>query len=123
MFIEVIRNKQNHRRVHPTETINRGATIVFSLVIVAISFPVFALQESPTATQYALPFGNNPYFPSRTQAAFNGFLNPSDFPSAAYSGNCHQDPHKQWRQSAHATSFRPPFHNANVQILIAETAI
>ncbi|HEV2990127.1 MAG TPA: tetratricopeptide repeat protein [Candidatus Angelobacter sp.] len=84
---------------------------------------MFGLQQSWQKDQYALPFSNNPYTPSRSQSTFKDFLKPSDFPSAAYCGKCHQDAHQQWRQSAHANSFRPPFYKDNVQMLIDEKGI
>lgn len=67
---------------------------------------------------YDYHFGPNPFLPSQAQAAFQGFLKPSDFPSAAYCGKCHADVHAQWRQSAHSNSFRAPFYLKNVQLLI-----
>lgn len=74
-------------------------------------------------TRYALPFGNQPYAPSRATADFPGFLTPSDFPSARYCSECHQDVHREWRESAHANSFRAPFYFKNVQMLIEEKGI
>jgi tetratricopeptide (TPR) repeat protein len=101
-----------------------GATaVIFFFIAVALASPAFAFQEVSTAAPYNLSFGNNPYSPSRAQSAFNGFLKPSDFPDAAYCGKCHQDAHQQWRQSAHANSFRPPFYKDNVQMLIDEKGI
>jgi tetratricopeptide (TPR) repeat protein len=88
-----------------------------------MSFPTFALQESPTGAEYTFPFGSNPYSPSRAQAEFQGFLKPANFPSALYCGRCHEDAHQQWRQSAHANSFRPPFYKDNVQMLIDQKGI
>src|SRR5438270_1718612 len=80
-----------------------------------------ANQPGPAAQQepaYDYHFGQNPFLPSQAQAAFEGFLKPSDFPTAEYCGKCHQDIHRQWRQTAHANSFRAPFYLKNVQMLI-----
>src|SRR5579859_330510 len=67
---------------------------------------------------YSHRFGPNPFLPSNAQGSFEGFLKPSDFPSADYCGKCHEEAHKQWRQSAHANSFRAPFYVKNVNLLI-----
>lgn len=72
---------------------------------------------------YALPFGHDPYLPSQAQSSFEGFLEPSDFPSASYCGTCHEAIHSQWRQSAHANSFRADFYLKNVQLLIDSKGI
>jgi tetratricopeptide (TPR) repeat protein len=72
---------------------------------------------------YNLPFGSNPYAPSRAKAGFSGFLKPSDFPSARYCSKCHEQVHTQWRESAHANSFRAPFYLKNVQMLIDQKGI
>jgi tetratricopeptide (TPR) repeat protein len=107
-------------KAHIRASIGVIATLLFLAVFAC---PVFAFQEVSTAPPYSLSFGNNPYAPSRSHATFDGFLKPSDFPSAAYCGKCHQDAHQQWRQSAHANSFRPPFYKDNVQMLIDEKGI
>lgn len=101
----------------------RAAIVLFvvmcCLLAATMLFPAFALQEKRnTAAPYAYPFGDSPYLPSQAKSNFQGFLQPSDFPSAAYCGKCHEDVHKQWRESAHANSFRAPFYLNNVQILI-----
>jgi hypothetical protein len=44
--------------------------------------PVHA--QSGQKTTYELPFGTNPYAPSRARAAFRDFLNPSEIPPAQY---------------------------------------
>jgi len=75
------------------------------------------------AAAYRLPFGPNPYLPSEAKADFAGFLQPADIPSAAYCGHCHAEAHAQWRQSAHANSFRAPWYLKNVQQLIEEKGI
>src|SRR6476661_6115052 len=80
-------------------------------------------DKPPAATHYALPFGHEPYLPSQAQSSFEGFLQPSDFPSASYCGTCHEAMHHQWRQSAHANSFRADFYLKNVQLLIDSKGI
>jgi len=74
-------------------------------------------QDMEHQGDYKLPFGADPYLPSEAKAEFPGFLQPADFPSAAYCGHCHADVHAQWRQSAHANSFRTPWYLKNVKEL------
>jgi hypothetical protein len=83
--------------------------------------PVHA--QSGQKTTYELPFGTNPYAPSRARAAFRDFLNPSEIPPAEYCSNCHQEAHREWRESSHANSFRAPFYLKNVQFLIDQKGI
>jgi hypothetical protein len=68
-------------------------------------------------------FGPNPFLPSNAKVGFDGFLKPSDFPTAEYCGKCHEEAHKEWRQSAHANSFRAPFYVKNVNLLIDSKGI
>ena len=72
---------------------------------------------------YNLPFGNNPFLPSQATADPAGFIDASSFPTAEYCSRCHEDAHRQWRQSAHANSFRAPFYRKNVDMLIAQKGI
>lgn len=83
----------------------------------------YDLDAQSAERNYDLPFGSNPYAPSRAKANFSGFLKPSDFPSARYCSKCHQQVHRQWRESAHANSFRAPFYLKNVQLLIDQKGI
>lgn len=76
-----------------------------------------------TPSAYNLPFGNNPFLPSQAKSASSGFLAVSAFPTAEYCAKCHEDAHQQWRQSAHANSFRAPFYRKNVDLLIAQKGI
>jgi tetratricopeptide (TPR) repeat protein len=85
-----------------------------------------ATSQSPTKrapASYEFPFGTNPYAPSHATAEFQGFLDQSEFPPASYCSSCHQEVHKQWRESAHANSFREPFYLKNVQLLIDQKGI
>jgi tetratricopeptide (TPR) repeat protein len=68
---------------------------------------------------YNTRFGDNSLFlPSQAKSESGGFIQPGAFPTAEYCGQCHQDAHKQWRESAHANSFREPFYIKNVNLLI-----
>jgi lipoprotein NlpI len=73
--------------------------------------------DSDHQTDYKLPFGASPYLPSQAKADFSGFLKPSEILPAAYCAHCHVEVHAQWRQSAHANSFRTPWYLKNVQEL------
>ncbi len=75
------------------------------------------------APAYALPFGASPYLPSEARADFSGFLKPDEIPNAAYCAHCHAGVHAQWRQSAHANSFRTPWYVKNVQELATSKGV
>jgi tetratricopeptide (TPR) repeat protein len=70
---------------------------------------------------YDFKFGKDkPFLPSNATTDTGEFLDPKSFPDAAYCGHCHQEAHKQWRQSAHANSFRAPWYKKNVNLLMSQ---
>jgi len=56
--------------------------------------------------------------PGNAAVVGNDFLEPTAFLDAAYCGRCHQEAHREWRQSLHSNSFRTPFYQNSVQILM-----
>jgi tetratricopeptide (TPR) repeat protein len=69
---------------------------------------------------YDFRFGKeHPFLPSNATTDTGEFLDPKTFPDAAYCGRCHQEAHKEWRQSAHANSFRTPWYKKNVNMLMS----
>jgi tetratricopeptide (TPR) repeat protein len=72
---------------------------------------------------YNYPFGASPFLPSQARTASSDFVSATAFVSAKFCANCHEDVHQQWRQSAHANSFRAPFYKKNVDMLIAQKGI
>jgi cytochrome c554/c'-like protein len=72
---------------------------------------------------YHYPFGQGPFQPSQAQTQTGDFIPASAFPPASYCATCHADVHAQWRQSAHANSFREPFYLRNVEMLIKSKGI
>ena len=59
----------------------------------------------------------HPFLPSNMTTDDGQFFDPKDFPTAQYCGHCHQESHKQWRQSAHSNSNRAPWYLKNVGLL------
>lgn len=72
---------------------------------------------------YHYPFGSGAFQPSQAKTQTGDFIPASAFPPASYCANCHSDVHAQWRQSAHANSFREPFYLRNVEMLIKSKGI
>ncbi len=58
-----------------------------------------------------------PFLPSNAQTDTGQFIDPKSFPTAEYCGHCHQESHKQWRESAHSNSNRVPYYLKNVALL------
>lgn len=78
------------------------------------------LFSEAVATTYDFKFGaDKPFLPSNATTDTGEFLDPKTFPNAAYCGHCHQEAHKQWRQSAHANSFRAPWYKKNVNLMMS----
>jgi Flp pilus assembly protein TadD len=72
---------------------------------------------------YNYPFGASPFLPSQAKTESAAFIDSASFPTATFCSRCHEDVHRQWRQSAHANSFRAPFYKKNVDLLIAQKGI
>jgi tetratricopeptide (TPR) repeat protein len=73
---------------------------------------------------YNYHFGaNQPFLPSLATTDTGEFIDPKTFPTAKYCSHCHQEAHTEWRQSAHANSFRAPWYVKNVNLLSAEKGI
>jgi tetratricopeptide (TPR) repeat protein len=105
-----------------------AAVVVFSMRIMRAK-PAQA-SEDPAAVRhvfserigetYDYHFGKDvPFLPSNAKTDTGEFLDPKTFPSAAYCGHCHQEAHSEWRQSAHANSFRAPWYKKNVNVLMS----
>lgn len=76
------------------------------------------------AKTYDFRFGEDkPFAPSNATTATGQFIPGENFISAARCASCHTDAHPQWRESAHANSFREPFYQKNVNDLIAQKDI
>lgn len=76
------------------------------------------------AARYNYAFGHDaPFLPSNATSANGQFLSPRSFYTAEYCGHCHQEAHRQWRQTAHANSFRAPWYLKNVNMLIDEKGV
>jgi Tfp pilus assembly protein PilF len=72
-----------------------------------------------TTEHYNYRFGTDqPFLPSLARTDTGEFINSKSFPTAKYCGHCHQQAHAEWRQSAHANSFRTPWYRRNVNLLI-----
>ncbi len=77
-------------------------------------------QYSQTiASHYNFRFGaDKPFLPSYATTDTGEFIDPQSFPTAKYCGHCHQAAYAQWRQTAHANSFRAPWYIKNVNLLM-----
>jgi hypothetical protein len=70
------------------------------------------------AAKYNYRFGKDLAFaPSNATTDTGEFIDPRDFPTAEYCGHCHQESHKQWRESAHSNANRVPYYLKNVALL------
>jgi tetratricopeptide (TPR) repeat protein len=70
------------------------------------------------AAKYNYRFGKeSPFLPSNATTDNGEFLDPSEFPTAEYCGHCHQESHKQWRESAHSNANRVLYYLRNVALL------
>jgi tetratricopeptide (TPR) repeat protein len=77
-----------------------------------------AAYSQATAENYDYAFGaNKPFLPSKATTDTGQFIDPKSFPTAEYCGHCHQEAYRQWRQTAHANSFRTPWYVKNVNML------
>ena len=80
-------------------------------------------SDKEAVNPYHYPFGASPFLPSQAKTESAAFIDSAAFPTAAFCSRCHDEAHQQWRQSAHANSFRAPFYKKNVDLLIAQKGI
>src|SRR5438045_38730 len=66
--------------------------------------PQTASPKPALPFRYDYRFGENPFLPSQAQSATGTFIRAEDFPKAEWCAKCHQDVHRQWRESAHSNS-------------------
>ena len=111
-----------------------GAAVACSFVAVRIrpahadSNPAAPAQRhaysQAVGEHYNYHFGaNQPFLPSLATTDTGEFIDPKTFPTAKYCSHCHQEAHAEWRQSAHANSFRAPWYVKNVNLLSTEKGI
>ena len=80
--------------------------------------------HNSVAARYNYAFGpDTPFLPSNATSANGQFVSPKSFYTAEYCGHCHQEAYHQWRQTAHANSFRAPWYLKNVNMLIDEKGV
>jgi len=108
--------------------LGRSSRILYAIVLLASFLLVATRFDNASYSEkldlkYNYAFGKNPYLPSQAQLEKGGFLAANAFPTAAYCQKCHEDVHQQWRESAHANSFRAPFYKKNVEMLIHQKGI
>jgi tetratricopeptide (TPR) repeat protein len=73
---------------------------------------------------YSFSFGaGHIALPGNAAIEGDDFIQPEAFPSAAYCGHCHQEAHREWRQSLHSNAFRTPFYRTSVNILLRTKGI
>jgi tetratricopeptide (TPR) repeat protein len=90
---------------------------------IPVTGPTTQFHDSVNA-RYNFAFGKDtPFLPSNATSANGQFLNPKSFYTAEYCGHCHQEAYHQWRQTAHANSFRAPWYLKNVNMLIDEKGV
>jgi Flp pilus assembly protein TadD len=121
------------RRVH---RITAGVLPIAALTVLSWQAkPACAASDEPAATQraeysqtigehYNLRFGSDrPFLPSNATTDTGQLINSKSFPTAKYCGHCHQEAHAEWRQTAHANSFRAPWYIKNTNMLKKEKGI
>src|SRR5580698_5770375 len=77
-----------------------------------------AVYSQTVAEHYRYPFAaDKPFLPSNATTDTGEFIDPSTFLTAKYCGHCHQEAYAEWRQTAHANSFRAPWYVKNTNML------
>ncbi len=90
---------------------------------IKLTGPTTPFHDS-VATRYNYAFGKeSPFLPSNAMSVNGQFLSPKSFYTAQYCGHCHKEAYHQWRQTAHANSFRAPWYLKNVNMLIDEKGV
>ena len=99
---------------------NAGASYTSAIKLTG---PTTQFHDS-IASRYNYAFGkDSPFLPSNAMSVNGQFLSPKSFYTAEYCGHCHKAAYHQWRQTAHANSFRAPWYLKNVNMLIDEKGV
>lgn len=93
------------RRVSRSTLIVVGCLLTSAAVAAGVS-----LVRAPAAAapDYAQPYGDNPFAPSRLTVSPEGFLHPATLSGSAACGVCHADIYAQWSESMHRYSATDP---------------
>jgi len=92
-------------RTHPAQAANDAATDR-------------AIYSHDVAEHYNTRFGaDRPFLPSNATTDTGQFIDSKTFLTAKYCGHCHQEAYAEWRQTAHANSFRAPWYIKNTNVL------
>ena len=125
------------KRVRPGHGAALAAVcLVAAVVLLAVPDGVHAAgehEEAVAARQkynekiektYHDPFAAKSHFlPSNMTTDTGQFMDPKTFPTAQYCGHCHQESHREWRESAHSNSNRAPWYLRNVDLLKTEKGV
>ncbi len=113
--------------------IAKFAVLIFWAVVGISFFSVNYVKTSKMTAEeyqkwisesYDFRFGQDKPFAPSNATTFDGqFIAADNFISAARCAKCHTDMHPQWRESAHANSFREPFYQKNVKDLAKQKGI
>jgi Tfp pilus assembly protein PilF len=77
-----------------------------------------AIYSHDVAEHYNTRFGaDRPFLPSNATTDTGQFIDSRTFLTAKYCGHCHQEAYAEWRQTAHANSFRAPWYIKNTNVL------
>lgn len=108
-------------------------TLAWAGLIIAVFFGSSIVKGSKMSLEeynkwisetYDYRFGaGKPFAPSNANTTDGNFMPGDLFISAARCAECHTDMHPQWRESAHANSFREPFYQKNVKDLTKQKNI
>ncbi|MGH9583213.1 MAG: multiheme c-type cytochrome, partial [Bryobacteraceae bacterium] len=80
--------------------------------------------QQPSASPYAIHTGESSISsPGNAETVTGGTIRPGAFPSAEYCARCHKQAYSEWRETAHANSFREPFYRTSVNILLRTKGI
>jgi Flp pilus assembly protein TadD len=83
-----------------------------------------AAYTQKVAEHYNFRFGDDhPFLPSNATTDTGQFIESKSFLTAKYCGHCHQEAYAEWRQTAHANSFRAPWYIKNTNLLRDEKGI
>jgi Tfp pilus assembly protein PilF len=77
-----------------------------------------AIYSHDVGEHYNTRFGSDrPFLPSNATTDTGQFIDSKTFLTAKYCGHCHQEAYAEWRQTAHANSFRAPWYIKNTNML------
>jgi hypothetical protein len=100
-----------------------GSAFIIGVASVGYERALSTTATAPAVEPYALPYGPNPFAPSETRSANDGFVPMQAIADSDTCGTCHRHIFGEWSASLHGQAASDPTYVANVSLLAERNGI